>query len=450
MIDPLMEDRLPPHDIPAEESVLGSLLLDELAIRKVLSFLSPDDFYRERNRWVYEACLNIDKRNDPTDQVSVAHELDRTKHLEDVGGAAYLSHLVAVVPTSVHIVHYAEIVRDTGEQRRFIRAAGQLAQNAYNRVPSSELAQGMVNHGLSVLESRRSRGRLRKVSEAVREHMPAALENFNTGFRKRGVPSGFGSLDFMLGGFEPGKLYVVGARTSMGKTMFALTLAGNVARQQRPVALFSNEQGEESMLTRMVVAKLGQDPRSMTAQQRDSMEGRFIDAFGEVGDLPLWLTDGTSLTTSDIHIDALACHARHGLKLICVDFLTGLADRPFGGSDRRVDIVGRMARNLKNTAMELKVPVVVAAQLNRGTEIRAGKKPELSDLRDSGEIEQVADAVLLLYRKGYYGETEAERTDTTLEINIAKNRDGPTGTVKIYYNPATGQMGDFTRGLLTT
>ena len=437
----MLAERLPPHDIEAEESVLGALLIDGSRTVEVVNVVKPDDFYRERNRWVYEACVSLYQKGEPVDTVTIAHALDAAEKLADVGGAAYLAHLSAVVPTSTHAVYYGKIVHDTAEQRRCIAFGTDLMVRAYKREAPEELAQALVTEGLAILKARARRGRLQPVKDATAEHFNTIWEDYHSGFKARGIKTGIEYVDRQTGGLEPGKLYVVGARTSVGKTMFLITIAGNAAQRGIPTAYFSAEQTARSILTRLITAQLGMDVRHMTPEQRDEQQDNFVDAFGRVGDLPLWITDGSALTTSDIHSDALRVAARNPLGLILVDFLGALGDTPWNRTENTVHLLGRMTTALKHTAMELSVPIVVAVQLNRASEQRVSKRPELRDLRDSGEIEQVADVVMLLYRDSYY---KKEAPDT-LEVNVAKNRDGPTGRADIYYDPRTGRIGNLAR-----
>jgi len=437
----MIGERLPPHDISAEESVLGSLLIDGGKVVEVVNVLKPDDFYRERNRFVYEACVSLYQKAEPVDVVTVAHALDAAEKLVQVGGAAYLAHLSANVPTSTHAVYYAGLVHDTAEQRRCISFGVELVSRGYAQETPEVLAQSLVTEGLAILKARARKGRLQPVKDATAEHFNAIWEDYESGFKARGVKTGIEFVDAQVGGLEPGKLYVVGARTSVGKTMFLITIAGNAAQHGIPTAYFSAEQTARSILTRLITAQLGMDVRRMTAGQREDQKDNFVDAFGRVGDLPLWITDGSRLTTSDIHSDALRVAARNPLGLILVDFLGALGDTPWNRTENTVHLLGRMTTALKHTAMELGVPIVVAVQLNRGPEERASKRPELRDLRDSGEIEQIADVVMLLYRESYYKKDAPD----TLEVNIAKNRDGPTGRADIYYAPRTGRIGNFAR-----
>lgn len=447
-------DRLPPHNIVAEEAVLGSALIDSAALEKIARKLSANDFYRERNRWVWEAMMACRSSGEAADHLTVAAHLEAMGRLEETGGPAYLSHIVAVTPTSVHAEHYAGIVHRTALQRSAISSASEIADLAYGEHDPGQIGEEMLAAGLSLMTGNDAHRHLRPIAEAITEHWNVLVELYTQVRPFQGISTGFRGMDLKVHGIKGRQLIVIGARPSIGKSQLMLTMALRAAAAGHRVQFYSLEMSEQEMVKRLISIRLARNVMSLPADQRLALEADIIDAMGWVGDLPIDLTEAAAFTTDDIRAQVLqAVRRESGPALVFVDYLHLLDDRRERG-DSVASHVGHMTRRLKRLAMEANTCVVVASQLNRETEHGNDLRPSLRHLRDSGSIEADADVVALLYRQDYYVERGDIRPDPsdgrysqqdqrTLEINIAKQREGPVGIVKLYYDPYTSVIADF-------
>jgi len=436
----VIEEKLPPHDIEAEEAVLGSLLVDGEAIHKIAIFLKPEDFYREKNLWVYEACFSLYERNEAIDQVTVAHELGRSGRLEAVGGAAYLSHLVSIVPTSVHVEHYANTVHRLSKMRGLIGASSQIAAIGYEAGPDLDASLSRAEDILFRLrrsESRRDFLHIRQVLDRYFEEVEPALPSMED----RVVRTGFPALDEILGGLQRSDMIVLAARPSLGKSSLALTIARNAALEQGAhVAIFSLEMARQQLVWRLLAGESGVDSRRLRlGDQTEDEERRIMEATGKLSEAPIFIDDSPILRMVEMRSKARRLDNERGIDLVIVDYMQLIRG---DGRESRVQEVSEISRSLKEVARELDVPLIAVSQLSRAPEWRASHRPQLFDLRESGSIEQDADVVVFIYREDmYYTNKEAWERDHPdqpypkgmAEIIVAKHRNGPTGTVNLRF-----------------
>ncbi len=452
-------DRLPPHDIEAEEAVIASVLIDPDAVLEVLtSSLKADDFFREQNRWIYETCLALFERGETINQISVAHDLARRGKLDDAGGPAYLSRLITNLPTSVAAKHYATIVQADAIYRRLISAAGHIVRRAHESGASSDEVTGVLSEAEALIASVRQTGTVRDFVH-IRELLAGYLESMEAGAgavaaESRAVTTGFMDLDTLLGGLKRGDLVIVAARPSLGKTSLVLNYARNAAaRQNAAVAFFSVEMAAEQLVQRLLATESGVDSTRLTFGVHNEREERkLVQALGVLGDLPIYFDDSATLTMSDMRAKAKRLQLERGLDMIIVDYLqlmsSGLRN------ENRVQEVSYISRALKQLARDLDVPVVACSQLSRAAESRANNVPMLSDLRESGSIEQDADVVMFLYREDKYISREQwekehagdnrhrEYPQGITQVIVAKHRNGPTGTIHLRFKDRIARFED--------
>ncbi len=445
-------EKLPPHDIDAEEAVVGSLLIDGAAIYKIATFLQKEDFYHEQSQWIYRACLSLYQYDEAINQITVAQELARQEKLEACGGAAYLSHLISNCPTSLDIEHYAKIVYRLSVMRRLITAANQIAAIGYEANPDVEDSLGRAESILFKL--RRGQGardlmHIRQVLDKYFEVAPTSPEE-----RPEELPyvlSSYTGLDEFLGGFQRSELIIVGGRPSMGKTSLILNIARNAAVEQGAcVALFSLEMARDSLVLRLLSSESGVNSKRVRqhtgyGKEREEYMGwedeerRIMEATGVLSESPIYVDDTPMLRMAEMRGKAVRLNSERGINLIIVDYMQlMLGDRKF---DNRVQEVSEISRSLKGLARELNVPVLAVSQLSRAPEGRALHEPQLSDLRESGSIEQDADVVLFIYRDELHYPTreawelahQGEQYPPPADIIIAKHRNGPTGRIKLRF-----------------
>ncbi len=427
-------ERLPPQNVAAEQSVLGSILIDPDAIIRVAPFLRPDDFYREAHGMVYSAMLALHERREPSDFVTLSDELERRGELEQIGGAAYLTTLLNSVPTAIHVEHYAHIVERNSILRRLIDVASQIAGLAYDSEESA--ADHVVDRAeqllFAVSERRLSRD-LTPIQEVLRAYYERIGYLYAHQGEMIGVPSGFIKLDRILGGMQRSDLLILAARPGVGKTSLLLGLAATAARRYKQrVAIFSLEMSNEQIVQRLVAADTGIDSQRLRTGEITADEWpRLEHTRTSLGSLSIHLDDTPAITTSEFRTKCRRMAAEHGVDLILVDYLQLMVgDRRV---ENRVQEISGISRALKQVARELNVPVLAASQLSRAVETRSDKRPMLSDLRESGSIEQDADVVMFIYREDMYN-TESEHPNLA-ELIVAKHRNGPTGTVPLYFKP---------------
>ena len=426
---------LPPNNREAEECVLGSVLIDDQAFPLVASMLSADDFYLPANGAIWQACERLHAKGQPTDFVLVSDELGDPERL------AYLARLLSVIPTAAHVEYYAAIVRQCSINRRVISAAGKIAQVAYENHPAATVAASATSILAEALRGASDGAGGPVALSALLEAYLASIGNLDDGPGR--VYSGYRDLDSLTGGFGRGDLVVIGARTGVGKSTIALNLIRNAAvRFSLCGLIFSAEMSAHQIAQRFLSAESGVDSQRMRDGTLGAIEvGRITEAYYALkAASPVWVDDTPNVRLADILSRTLALHATNPLDLVVVDYL-GLVTAPSRGQNR-VEQIGEITKILKGLAREIDAPVLLLSQLNRAVEQRAGGQPMLSDLRESGSIEQDSDVVLLLTRNGEDGD------DVTGRVNVivAKNRNGPTGAVALAWNAHTTRFGDVVRG----
>jgi len=447
----MLTERLPPHDIEAEEAVIASLLVDSEAIYKVAAILQPDDFFREKNAWAYEACFALWERNETINEVTVGHELARRDRLEQIGGLAYLSRLVTELPTPIGVEHYAGIVKRDAVYRRLIEAASRITQMAYSGGPDLD---GTLARAESLLLSLSTGKRLsdfvhiRDVLDGFWEG--PGLEAFKGGLQGS-VRTGFMDLDTLLGGLKRADLIVLAARPSLGKTSLALNIARNAAvGQNAKVAIFSLEMAAEQLVQRLLASESGVDStRLRLGLHTEAEERRVMNALGILSAIDIYVDDSAVQRVTEIRSKALRLHRDQGLDLVIVDYLQLIHGTERG--DNRVQEISLISRSLKELARELDVPVIAVSQLSRAPEMRSPHIPMLSDLRESGSIEQDADVVVFIYREDVYVRKEdwemshpegSPYPAGDAQIIVAKHRNGPTGTIHLRFRQKLARFED--------
>ncbi len=440
----MAQEKLPPHDVEAEEAIVGSLLIDPDAILKIATFLKAEDFFSETNRWVYDACFSLFQRGEAINQITAAHELMRQGKLEQVGGAGYLSHLISIVPTSLHVEHYAQIVSNMAVMRRLIAAAGQIAAIGYEAGPDAEASLGKAEDLLFQLRMRQNQQDFIPIRDALSQYFEEAGQPTTLqGEEVIHVLTGFVGLDNLLGGLQKSDLIVLAARPSLGKTSMALNIARNAAVNQNAcVALFSLEMSRESVVQRLLASESGVDSKYIRLGRFDeSDEAKIMKASGILSEAPIYIDDSAQLRAIDIRSKARRLQFEHNVDLIIVDYLQLIQGD--SRNENRVQELSKITRSLKILARELNVPVLAVSQLSRAAELRVSHIPQLSDLRESGTIEQDADIVIFIYRDDRYHTEEQWEAEHDIEkepyprgvadIIVSKHRNGPLGQTKLRF-----------------
>lgn len=424
-------DKTIPANPEAEEAVLGSLLIDPDAVLKVASFLEADDFYREKNGWIYQAVLDLHERREPADFVTLTDELERRNILQEVGGAAYITALINSVPSAVYVEHYAHIVERTATLRRLIDAAGQIAALAYEEAEDV----GEVVDRAEQLVFNVSERRVRRDLMPVRQVMHEVVDRIDFLHRHQGqilgVPTGFTQLDRLLGGFQKSDLIILAARPSVGKTSLSLNFALNAARRYRKVvAFFSLEMSAEQLVQRLLAMETGIDQQRLRKGEIEDHEwDMLMAAAGELSSTMLFIDDTPALSALELRTKARRLQAEHGLDMVIVDYLQLM--RGDNRSENRVQEISYISRSLKGLARELETPLIALSQLSRAIESRTDHKPMLSDLRESGAIEQDADIVMFIYREDMVKENSEKKN--IADVIVAKHRNGPTDSIPLYF-----------------
>ena len=434
-------ERIPPHDIEAENSVIGSLLLDGDALTRVSAFLKPTDFYQEKNRYCYEACLNLASRNEIINQVTLSHELSIHQRLESVGGAEYLIGLVNDVPSPAHILHYGNLVHRTSVMRQLIRAAESIAQIGYDDSADTDGSLSRAEEILFQIRSDRGSRDFSHIRDILDEYMEGSLQGPDMASIAP-VVSGFDRFDQLLaGGLQRSDLIILAARPSLGKSTLAFNIATSAAKVGNSVGIFSLEMSATQIGNRLIASEANVDGHRLRLQlYRDEEEHRLIDAIGTLSDLPIYIDDTPMQTIVEMRSKARRLLAEKGLELVIVDYLQLISGSGFRNSNR-VQEMGEISRSLKGLARDLNVPVLACSQLSRAIEQRPDHRPMLSDLRESGSIEQDADVVAFIHREDRYVDEETwekrhpteEYPANIAELIVAKHRNGQVGSVRLYF-----------------
>jgi replicative DNA helicase len=435
-------ERLPPHNVEAEEAILGSVLLDREVIGRVSGALEARDFYRERNGQIYQAMLDLYDQHEPVDYLTLIDELDRTQRLDQVGGATYLASLLGVVPTPIHAEHYARIVADNAFMRRLISAGGKIATIGFQNQFDPETALEKSEQILFDIANKKANRDFASLSDILRDYLEQlSLLREGEGI-KYGVPSGFADLDKLTaGGFQRSDLVILAARPSMGKTSLALGIAANAGLKFKAAsAIFSLEMSGAQLAARLLSTESGIETTRLRSGNLTDAESRKLGhALGILAETQIYIDDTPGLSVTSLRAKARRLHAEVPLDLIVVDHLQ-LMTAGEGTGMNRVTEMSEISRQLKGLARELHVPVLALSQLSRAVEQRSPKIPILSDLRESGSIEQDADLVMFIYRDDYYNK-DSEKQGIA-DVHIAKHRNGPTGQISLLFNQRTTKFLD--------
>lgn len=448
----MIEERVPPQNIEAEQAVLGAMLIDKEAIAKATEVLSADDFYREAHRVIFSAMLELYNKNEAVDMVTVTEILKRDNKLEDIGGIAYITSLANVVLTAANVKYHADIVAEKSVLRQLVRVSTEIAAMGYEANEDVGTLLDTAESRILEISNRKKKADFTPINDILMDSVQSieSLLQNKGGFT--GIPAGFADLDKLTSGLHPSDFIILAARPSMGKTALALNIVQNVALrahkaiggEPRSVAFFSLEMSKEQLVNRMLCAEAGIDSQRLrVGEMHDEDWTHLWDACDTMSRAKIYIDDTAGITAMEMRSRARRLKAEHGLDLIVVDYLQlmqGSGKRNNSG-DRQQE-VSEISRSLKALARELDVPVLALSQLSRSVESRQVKRPMLSDLRESGSLEQDADIVAFLYREDYYNpETENKHT----ELIIAKHRNGPVDTVNLFFQKQFTKFVGFTK-----
>ena len=421
-------ERLPPHSIEAEMCLLASMMLDKEMIGQIVQIVDREAFYQADHQIIYDVLVKLYEQNRPVDAVILREELAKRQLLDEVGGTAYLAQILNAVPSAAHGAHYASIVREKGMLRQLISASNEILRDAYAPHEQADLVLDKAEKRIFEIAQKKVGGAMVPMEDVLHEVFEM-IENRG----QRGVPTGFFEMDDMLNGLQAGEMIIVAARPSMGKTAFAMNLIEHIAADERmPVAVFSLEMSKQQLAQRMLCSRGEIDAHKLRKGLLNAEEyTKLATVVGELAKAPIWVDDSPGLTPLDLRAKARRLKLQHDIRCVMIDYMQ-LMDNP--GPDSRQQQISEISRGIKAVARELNVPVIALSQLNRQSEGRDGHRPRMSDLRESGSIEQDADVVCLLHREDYYRMSEPDfQPDNIAEIIIAKQRNGPTGTVKLTF-----------------
>lgn len=448
----MIEERVPPQNIEAEQAVLGAMLIDKEAIAKATEVLSADDFYREAHRVIFSAMLELYNKNEAVDMVTVTEILKRDNKLEDIGGIAYITSLANVVLTAANVKYHAEIVAEKSVLRQLVRVSTEIAAMGYEANEDVGTLLDTAESRILEISNRKKKNDFTAINDILMDSVQSIESLLQNKGGLTGLPAGFADLDKLMSGLHPSDFIILAARPSMGKTALALNIVQNVALrahkviggEPRSVAFFSLEMSKEQLVNRMLCAEAGIDSQRLrVGEMHDEDWTHLWDACDTMSRAKIYIDDTAGITAMDMRSRARRLKAEHGLDLIVVDYLQlmqGSGKRNNSG-DRQQE-VSEISRSLKALARELDVPVLALSQLSRSVESRQVKRPMLSDLRESGSLEQDADIVAFLYREDYYNpETENKHT----ELIIAKHRNGPVDTVNLFFQKQFTKFVGFTK-----
>lgn len=429
-----------PANVSAEQAVLGSILIDNDVLGKVAAILKPSDFFRERYGWVFQSMLDLHGRHEPVDFVTLQMELERQGKLADLGGPAALTNLLSVSPTSFYAEHYAKIVQEMARRRHLISVAGKIAQLAYD----NEQEIGGIMDEVQALALAAGETTIRKGLRQVRDATKRVVDKLNylasNPGELMGVPTGFAMLDRILGGFQKSDLIVLAARPGMGKSALAFTMAHSAAkRHNKRVAIFSLEMSDEQFVQRLLSQSSGIDSHQLrTGNIHENDWALLMEAANELSQLPLYIDDTGAVSIAHIRSECRRMAVEGGIDMIIVDYMQLMSGIPGKKNENRQQEISAISASLKALARELNVPVLALSQLSRAVESRNDKRPMLSDLRESGAIEQDSDVVMFIYREDYYTE-DTDRANIA-DVIVSKHRHGATGTVSLFFRKELTQF----------
>jgi replicative DNA helicase len=425
--------KLPPQHIEAEQSVLGGILIENEAINRVTEILDADDFYREAHRKIFNALINLSERDEPADLITLTNELRKIDELDSVGGASYLASLIDSVPTAANIQYYARIVKEKAILRKLIQTSTEIITQSYEDRGDVEVFLDEAERSIFEISEKRVRPSFYPIREIVKESFATIEKLFKKKEAVTGVPSGFKELDRMTAGFQPSDLIIIAGRPSMGKTAFCLDIAEYAAIDNKiPVAIFSLEMSKEQLVIRMLCSQAHvEGTRLRTGYLNESDWPKLTIAAGSLSESPIYIDDTAALSVLEMRAKARRLKADHGLGMVIVDYLQLMKGR--ARVESRQQEISEISRSLKALAKELNIPVIAVSQLSRKTEERTGNRPQLSDLRESGAIEQDADLILFIYRDEVYNRDPDNPNRGTAEVIIGKQRNGPIGKIDLAF-----------------
>ncbi|KKQ73690.1 MAG: Replicative DNA helicase [Berkelbacteria bacterium GW2011_GWB1_38_5] len=427
--------KIPPQNTEAEQSLLGSILMDKDAIIKVADIVQPEDFYREDNGIIYSAILKLYEKRKPIDVVTLTNELEKNKNLKTVGGATYITTLVNSVPTAAHVVSYGQIIQQKATLRRLISAASSIVEFGFDENSDLESILDKAESTLFAVSQKYVKQYFTSIKDILEESFERIDKLHKDKGLLRGVPTGFKDLDNILAGMQKSDLLILAARPSIGKSSFALNIADHVACDQKmPVAIFSLEMSKEQIIDRFLCLRGAVDSWKLrTGNLEDEDFGKLNYAMGVLSEAPIFIDDTPFTNAMEIRTKARRLQMEQDLGLIIIDYLQLMSGAKARDADNRVQEVSEISRSLKALARELNVPVLAISQLSRAVEHRPDKRPMLADLRESGSIEQDADVVMFIYRDDYYDQDSDKKN--IAEVLIRKHRNGPTGDIELYWKP---------------
>jgi replicative DNA helicase len=429
----LSSHKVPPQNIEAEQSILGGILIENEALHKVMEILNVDDFYRDAHQRIFNAIVDLSERGEPADLITLMNELRKLNQLDSIGGASYLASLSDLVPTAANIEYYARIVKEKAVLRKLIQTATEIITQSYEDREDVEELLDEAERSIFEISEKRVKPSFYPIKKIVKD----SFEIFQRLYEKKelvtGVPSGFKDLDRMTAGFQPSDLIIVAGRPSMGKTAFCLNLAQYAAIEKRiPVAIFSLEMSKEQLVIRMFCTEARvEGNRLRTGFLTESDWPKLTIAAGNLSEAPIYIDDTPALSVLELRAKARRLQGEHGLGMLIVDYLQLMRGRT--KVESRQQEISEISRSLKALAKELNIPVIAVSQLSRRTEERQGMRPQLSDLRESGAIEQDADVILFLYRDEVYNRSEDNPNKGKAEVIIGKQRNGPIGKIELAF-----------------
>ena len=425
--------KLPPQNIEAEQSVLGGILIENEAINKVIEILTPEDFYRDAHRKIFEALIILSERDEPADLITLTDELQKRKQLDSIGGASYLASIIDSVPTAANIEYYANIVKEKAIVRNLISASTEIITRSYEYLEDVGSLLDEAEQEIFKISGARVKPSFYPIREVVKGSFKTLERLYEKKDLVTGVPSGFKELDGLTAGFQPSDLIIVAGRPSMGKTAFCLNVAQYAAIQKKvPIGIFSLEMSKEQLGIRMLCSEAYvEGTRLRTGFLHESDWPKLTIAAGNLSDAPIYIDDTAALSALELRAKTRRLKSEHDLGMVIVDYLQLMKGRT--RVESRQQEISEISRSLKALAKELNIPVIAVSQLSRKTEERTGNRPQLSDLRESGAIEQDADLILFIYRDEVYNRSEDNPNRGKAEVIIGKQRNGPIGKIELAF-----------------
>jgi replicative DNA helicase len=442
----LSSHKLPPQHLEAEQSVLGGILIENEAINRVTEILDADDFYRDAHRKIFNALINLSERDEPADLITLTNELRKIDQLDSIGGASYLTSLIDSVPTAANIEYYAKIVKEKAILRKLIQTSTEIITQSYEDRGDVEVFLDEAERAIFEISEKRVRPSFYPIRDIVKESFKTIERLFQKKELVTGVPSGFKELDRMTAGFQPSDLIIIAGRPSMGKTAFCLNVAQYAAIENKiPVAVFSLEMSKEQLVIRMLCSEAHvEGTRLRTGYLNESDWPKLTIAAGNLSEAPIYIDDTAALSVLELRAKARRLKADHGLGMVIIDYLQLMKGR--ARVENRQQEISEISRSLKALSKELSIPVIAVSQLSRKTEERTGNRPQLSDLRESGAIEQDADLIIFIYRDEIYNRAEDNPNRGKAEVIIGKQRNGPIGKIDLAFLDKFTTFKDLYRG----